>query len=120
MAHPRLTYQLFFDRQTPEAVAELNRDIRRTLRGTVRDVASPPPESFLTSSETFIGAWDHVDEVCLLFFRRWKFSGTRVDLCFQVPPIPFFSEEEEDYWVEQYGINGFDHSESSPPLKGYQ
>jgi len=67
-ALPRLMYQLFFDRQTPEAVAELNRDIRRTLRGTMRDVASPPPESFLTSSETFIGAWDHVDEVCLLFF----------------------------------------------------
>lgn len=70
-AHPRLTYQLFFDRQTPTAVAELNRDIRRTLRGTIRDVASPPPESFLTSSDTFIGAWDDVDEVCLSpFFRR--------------------------------------------------
>ena len=67
-AHPRLTYQLFFDRQTPTAVAELNRDIRRTLRGTIRDVASPPPESFLTSSDTFIGAWDDVDEVCPLFF----------------------------------------------------
>jgi len=89
MAHPRLTYQLFFDRQTPAAVAELNHDIRRTLRGTIRSVASPPPESFLTSVDTFIGAWDGVDEV---------------------PPIPFFSEEEEDYWVEQFSLNGFDHT----------
>ena len=70
MAHPRLTYQLFFDRQTSTAVAELNHDIRRTLRGTIRDVASPPPESFLTSSDTFIGAWDDVDEVRPPFFRR--------------------------------------------------
>jgi hypothetical protein len=62
-AHPRLTYQLFFDKQTSAAINELDRDIRRTLRGTLRDVASPPPESFLTSRDTFIGAWDGVDEV---------------------------------------------------------
>jgi soluble epoxide hydrolase/lipid-phosphate phosphatase len=37
----RLAYQLFFDKQTPAAIAELDRDIRRTLRGTLRDVASP-------------------------------------------------------------------------------
>jgi soluble epoxide hydrolase/lipid-phosphate phosphatase len=64
MAHRRLSYQLFFDKQTPAAIAELNRDIRRTLRGTLRDLASPPPESFLTSQDTFIGAWDDFDEVC--------------------------------------------------------
>jgi len=88
MAHPRLTYQLFFDRQTPEAVAELNRDIRRTLRGTVRDVASPPPESFLTSSETFIGAWDHVDEVCLLFFSALEVLWNACRSMFSGPPDP--------------------------------
>lgn len=63
-AHPRLAYQLFFDRQTTAAIAELDRDVRRTLRGTLRDVTSPPPESFLTSPDTFLGAWDGVDEVC--------------------------------------------------------
>lgn len=63
-AHPRLTYQLFFNRQTSAATAELNRDVRRTLRGTLRDVASPPPDSFLTSPDTFLGAWDDLDEVC--------------------------------------------------------
>lgn len=65
-AHPRLTYQLFFDRQTSAATAELDRDVRRTLRGTLRDVASPPPASFLTSPDTFLGAWDGVDEVGFL------------------------------------------------------
>jgi len=89
MAHRRLSYQLFFDKQTPAAIAELNRDIRRTLRGTLRDLASPPPESFLTSQDTFIGAWDDFDEI---------------------PPIPFFSKDEEDYWVEQYSINGFEYT----------
>jgi len=88
-AHPRLAYQLFFDKHTTAAIAELNRDIRRTLRETLRDVASPPPDHFLTSRDSFIGAWDDHDEV---------------------PPIPFFSKEEEDYWVEQYSINGFDHT----------
>ncbi|KAI0254201.1 alpha/beta-hydrolase [Lactifluus subvellereus] len=83
---PRLAYQLFFDRQTSAAADELERDVRRTLRGTLRDVASPPPESFLTSVDTFVGAWDSVEEI---------------------PPIPFFSQEEEDYWVEQYQKSGF-------------
>jgi hypothetical protein len=63
-AHPRLAYQLFFDKHTTAAIAELNRDIRRTLRGTLRDVASPPPDHFLTSRDSFIGAWDDHDEVC--------------------------------------------------------
>ena len=63
-AHPRLAYQLFFDRQTSAAADELDRDVRRTLRGTLRDVASPPPESFLTSRDTYMGAWDGADEVC--------------------------------------------------------
>ncbi len=62
-AHPRLAYQLFFDAQTHAAVTELERDIRRTLRGTLRHVTSPPPEDFLTNPDTFLGAWDHLEEV---------------------------------------------------------
>lgn len=62
-AHPRLAYQVFFDTQTHEAAAELERDIRRTLRGTLRHVASPLPEDFLTSLDTYMGAWDHLEEV---------------------------------------------------------
>jgi hypothetical protein len=68
-AHPRLAYQLFFDKQTSAAIHELDRDVRRALRGTLRDVASPPPESFLTSPDTYMGAWDGVDEVCVLVSR---------------------------------------------------
>jgi hypothetical protein len=33
----------------------------------------------------------------------------------QIPPIPFFSKEEEDYWVEQYSISGFKYSECPCP-----
>lgn len=113
-AHPRLTYQLFFDRQTSAATAELDRDVRRTLRGILRDVASPPPASFLTSPDTFLGAWDGVDEVCFL-----DLAGSRDHVSakqyLQIPPIPFFSKEEEDYWVEQYSISGFKYSESPRP-----
>ncbi|KAH9180053.1 Alpha/Beta hydrolase protein [Lactarius sanguifluus] len=88
-AHPRLAYQLFFNSQTHAAATELERDIRRTLRGTLRHVASPPPEDFLTNPETFLGAWDHYEEI---------------------PEIGFLSKEEEDYWVEQYSIQGFKHN----------
>lgn len=62
-ALPRVAYQVFFDTQTPAAVAELERDIRRTLRGTLRHVGFSPPEDFLTSLDTYLGAWDHFEEV---------------------------------------------------------
>jgi soluble epoxide hydrolase/lipid-phosphate phosphatase len=88
-AHPRLAYQVFFDTQTHEAAAELERDIRRTLRGTLGPVNFPMPEDFLTSSDTFMGAWDHVEEI----------SETA-----------FLSKEEEDYWVEQFSIQGFKYN----------
>ncbi|KAF9475268.1 alpha/beta-hydrolase [Pholiota conissans] len=83
---PSLTYQLFFDYKTDEAVAELDRDIRRTVRATLRTVASAPPASFLQSRGSFLGAWKDIKEI---------------------DPVPFFSPEEEDYFVEQYSIQGF-------------
>ncbi|KAL0064870.1 hypothetical protein AAF712_008123 [Marasmius tenuissimus] len=83
---PKLTYQLFFSGKTEEAIAELDRDIKRSVRATLRTGGSPPPETFLTSEETFLGAWSGVDEI---------------------PPVPFFSEEEEEYFVEEYGKQGF-------------
>ncbi|TDL17638.1 alpha/beta-hydrolase [Rickenella mellea] len=86
---PRLTYQLFFSDNTSEAIAELDRDIRRTLRATLRSVDSPPPESFLTNKESFLHGWHETPEI---------------------DPIPFFTEEEEEYMVEQYSIQGFQHS----------
>lgn len=60
---PTLTYQLFFDRKTDEAIAELDKDVRRSLRATLRTTESPPPGSFLQSSDSYLGAWDSVKEV---------------------------------------------------------
>ncbi|KAF5322653.1 hypothetical protein D9619_001283 [Psilocybe cf. subviscida] len=90
---PALTYQLFFDRKTKEAVRELDTDIRRTTRATLRTVASPPPSHFLKNADSFLAAWDDVKEI---------------------DPVPFFSQEEEDYFVEQYGIQGFKNTMSTP------
>ena len=59
---PALTYQLFFDRKTKEAVHELDADIRRTVRATLRTVASPPPGHFLKSADSFLAAWKDVEE----------------------------------------------------------
>ncbi|KAF8960273.1 Alpha/Beta hydrolase protein [Flammula alnicola] len=83
---PALTYQLFFDRQMDAAIAELDKDIRRTVRATLRTVASAPPSHFLKNKDSFLAAWDEVE---------------------QIEPVPFFSPEEEDYFVEQYRIQGF-------------
>jgi len=83
---PRLAYQLYFDGETQEAIKELATDIRRTLRGTLRTVDSAPPDAFLESTTSFLGAWDDVAEI---------------------PPIPFMTPDEEDYWVEQYSIQSF-------------
>lgn len=76
---PKLTYQLcmldaFFDSQlssfsidfdgmTSNAIDELNKDIRRTIRATLRTKASPPPNDYLKSAESFLAAYDHLDEV---------------------------------------------------------
>ncbi|KAJ3738966.1 Alpha/Beta hydrolase protein [Lentinula detonsa] len=85
-AIPKLTYQLYFDGKTAEAVEELNKDTRRTVRATLRTKDSPPPDDYLTSPHSFLDAWGHVEEI---------------------PPVPFFTPEQEDYFVEQYQLQGF-------------
>jgi len=83
---PRLTYQLFFELQTSKAVEELEKDVRRTIRATLLSADTPPPEAFLTSKDSFLHGWQDVSELNL---------------------IPFFSQEEEDYFVDQLSIQGF-------------
>jgi len=83
---PKLTYQIYFANDTDGATKELDTDIRRTLRGTLRSVQSPPPAAFLTSTTSFMDAWADVAEI---------------------PAIPFMTKEEEDYMVESYGHQGF-------------
>jgi hypothetical protein len=60
---PHLDYQVYFAEQTSTAIAELNTDIRRTLRATLRTVASPPPSSFLLSNSSYLDAWKNVSTV---------------------------------------------------------
>lgn len=67
-ALPKLGYQLFFNQDTPGAIAELNKDVRRTIRGTLRTVASPPPDEFLKSHLSFLDGWKDVAEVDLIFY----------------------------------------------------
>ncbi|KAF8173808.1 Alpha/Beta hydrolase protein [Mycena galopus ATCC 62051] len=89
LALPKLSYQLFFTQNTPGAIAELDKDLRRTIRGTLRTVASPPPDEFLKSQTSFLIGWKDVAEI---------------------PSVPFFTQEEEDYFVEQFSIQGFKHT----------
>ena len=57
---PRLAYQLFFQDKTDAAVAELDKDIRRSLRATYRSVDAPPPDAFLTSKDSYLAAYDEM------------------------------------------------------------
>lgn len=86
LALPKLAYQLFFSGKTEEAIAELDKDIKRSIRATLRTGDSPPPASFLTSTDSFLDAWHDVEEIA---------------------PVPFFSPEEEDYFIEEYKKQGF-------------
>jgi len=88
-AFPHLAYQIYFAEETSAAIAELNADIRRTLRATLRTVASAPPPDFLLSNTSYLAAWQNVSDI---------------------PPIPFFSASEEDYWVDQYSIQKFNYT----------
>lgn len=63
---PHLAYQVYFSGETSTALAELNADIRRTLRATLRTVASPPPADFLLSNSSYLVAWQNVSTVGLV------------------------------------------------------
>ncbi|KAN0124484.1 epoxide hydrolase [Russula decolorans] len=86
---PHFGYQEYFADETSTAIAELNTDIRRTLRSTLRTAASPPPSDFLTSTSSYLDAWKNVSTI---------------------PAVPFFSPIEEDYWVDQYNIQKFNYN----------
>ncbi|KII83408.1 hypothetical protein PLICRDRAFT_47292 [Plicaturopsis crispa FD-325 SS-3] len=83
---PKLAYQLYFDSRPLDAARELDNDTRRTLRATLRSVESKPPDAFLRDKDSLLGGWAEVKEI---------------------PPVPFLSPDEEDFFVEQYKVQGF-------------
>jgi soluble epoxide hydrolase/lipid-phosphate phosphatase len=73
----RLMYMVYFDDKMEKAVAELEGNVRRTLRATYRSIKDPPPEAFSKSGEAFLDVYCCFD-VCvfwyvfiLLFIFRW-------------------------------------------------
>ncbi|KAL5530822.1 hypothetical protein ACEPAF_7080 [Sanghuangporus sanghuang] len=85
---PHFGYQQYFQDHTLEAAAELNKDIRRSLRAVYRNPTSLPPPSFLKSTTDFFGVYGDAE----------------------IPPTPLLSQEEEDYLVQQYSIQGFNYT----------
>ncbi|KAF8632815.1 hypothetical protein AX15_001675 [Amanita polypyramis BW_CC] len=81
----RLTYQVYFDEKMDSAIAELNKDVRRTLRATYKTLKNSPPDAYLTSKDSFLDAYGQEE----------------------ISPIEFLTPEEEDYLVEQFEIQGF-------------
>ena len=59
---PKLGYTIFFSTRTADAVLELDKDIRKSLRVPLGNPgrANTPPE-FLASTETFMGPWDNLE-----------------------------------------------------------
>lgn len=49
------------------AVAELDTDIRRSIRATMRTTSSPPPTDFLESDQSFLAAYKDIEEVIIPF-----------------------------------------------------
>ncbi|KAI0734836.1 hypothetical protein C8Q72DRAFT_791581 [Fomitopsis betulina] len=74
------------------ACAEIDVDIRRTLRATLRNTLTLH-RSLCYNGKSFLGAGDGVKEI---------------------GPIPFFTQEEEEYWVEPSKAAGIVHYASSP------
>jgi hypothetical protein len=60
---PALSYQVFFEENTADAIIELDNNITRTIRATLRTVDSPPPATFLKSTSSFLSGWNDVATV---------------------------------------------------------
>ena len=84
---PKLAYNLYFEANTSTAIAELDHNIRRTVRGVLRTVDSPPPVAFLKSQESFLGAWSEVDPASAITgdYMRPINRGFRSRLCRSLP-----------------------------------
>ena len=51
-------YHLYFDEKMDEAIEELGKDVRRSLRATYKSFKNPSPSGFLRSKDTYLQAYD--------------------------------------------------------------
>ncbi|KAG9018983.1 hypothetical protein FRB90_007563 [Tulasnella sp. 427] len=84
---PRLAYQAYFNEFTNQAKEELDKSIRRSLRAVMRGRHNAPPEAFLTSTTSLMDVFEDGDEL---------------------EAITFLSQEEEDYLVKGFEMQGFE------------
>lgn len=61
---------------------ELDANIRRATRATLRTAAIPPPDAFLQSSESFLAAWDDHEEVRPAVIGKYLHGRITLDLAF--------------------------------------
>lgn len=60
-AFPKLTYQVYFRDSVDSAAAELEADIRRTIRIVYKHSNVTVPDAFLTSSTSFLAPFDGIE-----------------------------------------------------------
>ncbi|KAF9653905.1 alpha/beta-hydrolase [Thelephora ganbajun] len=85
---PRLTYQVYFRDTIDNAAAELEADVRRTIRIVYKHSNTTAPDTFLTSSTSFLTPYDGIE----------------------LSRSPLMTQEEEDYLVDQFTKSGFKNS----------
>jgi soluble epoxide hydrolase/lipid-phosphate phosphatase len=60
-AFPKLAYQIYFRDEIDNITAELEADVRRTIRAIYRHSNSTAPDAFLASSTSFLTPYDGIE-----------------------------------------------------------
>jgi hypothetical protein len=95
---PTLGYTFYVSNNATGAAAEMNANIRSTVRSVAQIASSTVPSTFLADETSFLEPWFQFDEEHNL--TEIPFSGIMTPLI-------------EDYMVQMYSIQGFFHSMSS-------
>ena len=94
---PTLGYTFYVSNNATGAAAEMNANIRMTVRSVAQIASSTVPSTFLADETSFLEPWFQFDEEHNL--TEIPFSGIMTPLI-------------EDYMVHMYSIQGFFHSTS--------
>jgi hypothetical protein len=90
------TYQVYVGNNPKAAAAEMDADVRGTIRSVSRNNRTAPPTEFLRQNDTFLGPWkDHIKKMNLK----------------EIPASGIMSQVVEDYMVDSYKKQGFYNSE---------